>query len=110
MLYVVSPTLTMAHSLPSATLGGGEKSRSLKFDKVQISPAYHRAEYLQIRLVLPSFLVLFVTFFHILRKILSSGDEGIRTPDLRRARAALSQLSYIPEKFFNVGGPFRART
>ena len=26
----------------------------------------------------------------------SSGDEGIRTPDLRRAKAALSQLSYIP--------------
>ncbi len=26
-----------------------------------------------------------------------SGDEGIRTPDLRRAKAALSQLSYIPE-------------
>jgi hypothetical protein len=24
------------------------------------------------------------------------GDEGIRTPDLRRAKAALSQLSYIP--------------
>ena len=27
-----------------------------------------------------------------------SGDEGIRTPDLRRAKAALSQLSYIPGK------------
>ena len=26
-----------------------------------------------------------------------SGDEGIRTPGLRRAKAALSQLSYIPE-------------
>jgi hypothetical protein len=25
-----------------------------------------------------------------------SGDEGIRTPGLRRAKAALSQLSYIP--------------
>ena len=25
-----------------------------------------------------------------------SGDEGTRTPDLRRAKAALSQLSYIP--------------
>jgi hypothetical protein len=24
------------------------------------------------------------------------GDKGIRTPDLRRAKAALSQLSYIP--------------
>ncbi len=24
------------------------------------------------------------------------GDEGIRTPDLRRAKAALFQLSYIP--------------
>ena len=28
-----------------------------------------------------------------------SGDEGIRTPDLRRAKAALSQLSYIPVIF-----------
>ncbi len=28
-----------------------------------------------------------------------SGDEGIRTPDLRRAKAALSQLSYIPGTF-----------
>ena len=26
-----------------------------------------------------------------------SGDKGTRTPDLRRARAALSQLSYVPE-------------
>jgi hypothetical protein len=26
------------------------------------------------------------------------GDEGIRTPDLLRAREALSQLSYIPIK------------
>ena len=26
----------------------------------------------------------------------ASGDEGIRTPDLRLAKAALSQLSYIP--------------
>ena len=24
------------------------------------------------------------------------GDEGIRTPDLRRAKAALFQLSYVP--------------
>ena len=29
-------------------------------------------------------------------KVAKSGDEGIRTPDLRRAKAALSQLSYIP--------------
>ena len=26
----------------------------------------------------------------------TSGDEGTRTPDLLRAREALSQLSYIP--------------
>ena len=26
----------------------------------------------------------------------SGGDEGIRTPDIRLAKAALSQLSYIP--------------
>ena len=28
------------------------------------------------------------------------GDRGIRTPDLCIANAALSQLSYIPRKFF----------
>ena len=34
-----------------------------------------------------------------------SGDEGIRTPDLRRAKAALSQLSYIPgqSRAYQVG-------
>jgi hypothetical protein len=30
--------------------------------------------------------------------ILPSGDEGIRTPDLCRAKAALYQLSYVPKK------------
>ena len=44
---------------------------------------------------------------------LLSGDEGIRTPGLRRAKAALSQLSYIP-KFFGAalpreGNPWRAQ-
>ncbi len=29
---------------------------------------------------------------------IESGDEGIRTPDLCVANAALSQLSYIPTK------------
>jgi hypothetical protein len=38
------------------------------------------------------------------------GDEGIRTPDLRRAKAALSQLSYIPGTTDLGCGPFRART
>ncbi len=33
------------------------------------------------------------------------GDEGIRTPDIRLAKAALSQLSYIP-----AGGPSAIRT
>lgn len=32
---------------------------------------------------------------------IAGGDEGIRTPGLRRAKAALSQLSYIP----SLGGP-----
>ena len=50
--YVVSPTLTMAHPR-SATLSMGECLRSMKIDKVQISPAYHRAVNLQFRLVLP---------------------------------------------------------
>ena len=27
----------------------------------------------------------------------TSGDEGIRTPDIRVANAALYQLSYVPE-------------
>jgi hypothetical protein len=35
--------------------------------------------------------------------LLLSGDEGIRTPDLRNANAALSQLSYIPRHFWVVG-------
>ena len=35
------------------------------------------------------------------------GDEGIRTPDLCRAKAALFQLSYIPP---NKGGPSWTRT
>jgi hypothetical protein len=33
------------------------------------------------------------------------GDEGIRTPDLRRAKAALSQLSYIPGYCSTPGQP-----
>jgi hypothetical protein len=36
----------------------------------------------------------------------SGGDEGIRTPDLLRAREALSHLSYIPRS----GGPAWTRT
>ena len=30
------------------------------------------------------------------KNIRANGDEEARTPDLRRAKAALSQLSYIP--------------
>ena len=37
-----------------------------------------------------------------IRSTVLSGDEGIRTPGLRLAKAALSQLSYIPRK--NLGG------
>ena len=36
-------------------------------------------------------------------KVCSGGDEGIRTPGLRRAKAALSQLSYIPSVTGIVG-------
>jgi hypothetical protein len=32
----------------------------------------------------------------IVSSIRSGGDEGTRTPDIRLAKAALSQLSYIP--------------
>ena len=31
----------------------------------------------------------------------SHGDEGTRTPDLLRAREALSHLSYIPDSIIN---------
>jgi hypothetical protein len=40
---------------------------------------------------------------HTLSSLTLSGDEGIRTPDLRRAKAALSQLSYIPVYTVQVG-------
>src|SRR5215204_7177382 len=44
----------------------------------------------------------------------TSGAEGIRTPDLRRAKAALSQLSYGPAPWCVVvsraGGPAWNRT
>ena len=38
-----------------------------------------------------------------------SGDEGARTPGLRLAKAALSQLSYIPKTIL-VSGLDRIRT
>ena len=38
------------------------------------------------------------------------GDEGIRTPGLRRAKAALSHLSYIPKINFRGSGPDWIRT
>ncbi len=37
------------------------------------------------------------------------GDEGIRTPGLRLAKAALSQLSYIPKAKLAFGGPLVPR-
>ena len=33
------------------------------------------------------------------------GDEGIRTPGLRLAKAALSQLSYIPRQVWSASCP-----
>ncbi len=39
----------------------------------------------------------------------SGGDDGIRTHGLRRAKAALSQLSYIP-KSYRSSGPDWIRT
>jgi hypothetical protein len=41
------------------------------------------------------------------------GDRGIRTPDLRDANAALSQLSYIPSsnnKDYNIYPPCQSVT
>jgi len=52
VLYVVSPTLTMAHPKISHTIHG-RMLTFMKIDKVQISPAYHRAVNLQFRMVLP---------------------------------------------------------
>ena len=40
-------------------------------------------------------------------KRVESGAEGARTPDLRAASAALSQLSYGPEKSVRVYAPPR---
>ena len=37
------------------------------------------------------------------------GDEGIRTPGLRLAKAALSQLSYIPRKVWWAFHPMRCQ-
>jgi hypothetical protein len=37
-------------------------------------------------------------FLSFLVKLSLSGDEGTRTPDFRLAKAALSQLSYIPDQ------------
>ncbi len=47
-------------------------------------------------------------FNHLLQQISqTSGDEGARTPGLRLAKAALSQLSYIPNY---LSGPDWTRT
>jgi hypothetical protein len=35
-------------------------------------------------------------FYFSVYLVFPGGDEGIRTPDLRRAKAALFQLSYVP--------------
>jgi hypothetical protein len=78
----------------------------------QLDPAFRRA-------VLPAFMPSII--YRVVTTVINSsifsnkcaacGDEGIRTPDLRRARAALSQLSYIPVVSNpRVSGPFRART
>jgi hypothetical protein len=78
----------------------------------QLDPAFRRA-------ALPAFMP--SIFYRVVTTVINSsifsnkcaacGDEGIRTPDLRRARAALSQLSYIPDvNVLTRCGPFRART
>lgn len=40
----------------------------------------------------------------------SGGAEGTRTPDIRLAKAALSQLSYGPDRVSCAGGPAWNRT
>ena len=45
------------------------------------------------------------------KPLVHNGDEEARTPDLRRAKAALSQLSYIPGHYVqSQGGPGWTRT
>lgn len=46
-------------------------------------------------LYLGSFLTVTIYLF-VFSLPLKHGDKGTRTPDLRRAKAALSQLSYVP--------------
>ena len=72
------------------------------FVKTHSGPAHRRADWIiHLARGLPS--IILDHQFNTLQNALSSssvnplsGDEGIRTPDLRRAKAALSQLSYIP--------------
>ena len=68
--------------------------------QTQFDPAYRRVAKKRTlrccqRLFIQAFVSLFVFYFSI-RPTTLSGDEGIRTPGLRLAKAALSQLSYIP--------------
>ncbi len=52
--------------------------------------------------LLSFFYFLPVHFTHASAFDLCSGDEGIRTPDLCLAKAALSRLSYIPDLYLRV--------
>ena len=56
-----------------------------------------------------SFVTRLVPSFALLLIFQPGGDEGTRTPDIRLAKAALSQLSYIPA-FACVCGPLWIRT
>ena len=62
----------------------------------QISPTYRRADHEQT--ICTAFLMICFSVRSLFSNVscISGGDEGIRTPDLRLAKAALSQLSYIP--------------
>ena len=77
----------------------------------QHSPAHRRAANPLFSAPYPLFIQLpgLVSQSHQPFAVLSSGgDEGIRTPGLRLAKAALSQLSYIP--VFGGSGPDWIRT
>ena len=83
-----------------------QRPSTSSFVKTHGDPAYRRAV-LALRGVACFFVRLAAVYYFALTLHLTclvSGDEGIRTPGLRRAKAALSQLSYIPELFgFQVG-------
>ena len=84
-----SMILTQVRSIqPASTLFVFQRDKSTRLTAGSFEP-YGSAEITDLTVCFSS--------CHSLLHLELSGDEGIRTPDLRRAKAALSQLSYIPD-------------